>query len=163
MRLFNDINDTILVYRSLTGTTHLASLLGFLSMADFTTIPLGHWHGPRFYCHPDAACRVPTNLLAKRILVAFTPFLGNRYLQFLGSMFREASVPTVSEYVAGAFAMQHRSDGAMDAAALRQHIDYLHDPHNPFTTCSILATRDIENKDRVSIFRNTTTLVQLRP
>ncbi|SJL09571.1 uncharacterized protein ARMOST_12951 [Armillaria ostoyae] len=59
--------------------------------------------------------------------------------------------------------MQHGSDAAMDAAALRVHLDYLHNPHNLFTACSILATHGVEDKDQASIFRDITTLVQLRP
>ncbi|PBK75588.1 hypothetical protein ARMSODRAFT_1013029 [Armillaria solidipes] len=157
MRLFN---DTILVYHSLISIAPSASLLGLRSMVDFMTIHLDHWHRPHFYCHPDVAFTMLTNLLAKRMPVAFNLFLENQYLQFLGNcMFREALVPMVSEYVAGIFTMQHGSDGAMDAAALRVHLDYLHNPHNLFTACSILATHGVEDKDRASIFRDIMTLV----
>lgn len=74
-------------------------------MVDFMTKHLDHRHRLHFYCHPGVACTVLTNLLAKRMPVAFTLFLGYQYLEFLGNhMFREASVPMVSEYVAGIFA-----------------------------------------------------------
>ncbi len=56
--------------------------------------------------------------------------------------------------------MQHGSDGAVDEA---MHIDYLHNPQNPFTVCSILATHGISNIDRAAIRRDITRLVQLRP
>ncbi|KAK0450127.1 hypothetical protein EV421DRAFT_2032261 [Armillaria borealis] len=158
MRLFN---DTILVYHSLTSIAPSASLLGLRSMVDFMTIHLDHWHRPHFYCHPDVACTVLTNLLAKRMPVAFTLFLENQYLG--NHMFRETSVPVDSEYVAGIFAMQRGSDGAVDAAALRLHIDNLHKPHSLFTVCSILAIHGFENNDRASIFGDITTLGQLRP
>ncbi len=54
-------------------------------------------------------------------------------------------------------------DGAVDAATLRLHIDYLHDPHNLFTACSILAACGTTDRDRSSIKRDITTLVQLHP
>ncbi|KAK0225026.1 hypothetical protein EDD85DRAFT_856183 [Armillaria nabsnona] len=102
-----------------------------------------------------------TSLLAKRIPVAFTAFLENQCLQFLrNNIFREESVPMVSAYVAGIFAMQHGLGGAVDAAT---HIDYLHNPHNLLTACSILATHGIGNKNRTAIYRDIRTLVQLRP
>ncbi len=83
----------------------------------------------------DVACRVLTDLLAKRVPVAYAAFLENRCLQFIGNRrFREvSSVPFVREYVAGIFAMQCGSDGVVDAAMLQQHIDYLHNPINLFT------------------------------
>ncbi|PBK83065.1 hypothetical protein ARMGADRAFT_677575 [Armillaria gallica] len=109
----------------------------------------------------DPACRVLTDLLAKHIPVAFTAFLENQCLQFLGNhTFHEASVPMVSAYIAGISAMRHGSDGAVDEA---MHIDHLHNPQNLFTVCSILATRGISNIDRNAIRRDITRLVQLRP
>ncbi len=66
----------------------------------------------------------------------------------------------VSAYVAGIFTMQHRLDGAVDAET---HIDYLYNPHNLLTACSILATHGIGSMDRTAVYRDITTLVQLRP
>ncbi len=61
------------------------------------------------------------DLLAKHIPIAFTVFRESQCLQFLGSYpFHEASVPMVSAYVAGIFAMQQGSDGAVDAESLQQ-------------------------------------------
>ncbi|KAK0442912.1 hypothetical protein EV421DRAFT_1806898 [Armillaria borealis] len=106
----------------------------------------------------DTACRVLTDLLAKRVPRAFTVFLENQCLWFLGNhTFHEASVPMVREYVAGISAMQHGSDGAVDEA---MHLDNLHIPQNLFTACSILGIKDI---DRTVIRTDITRLVQLRP
>ncbi|KAK0441418.1 hypothetical protein EV421DRAFT_732295 [Armillaria borealis] len=88
----------------------------------------------------------------------------NHCLEFFGShTFHEASVPFVREYVAGILVMQHRSDGAVGDATLRLHIDYIHNPHNLFTACSILATQGVKNIHRTAIHRDITTLVQLCP
>ncbi|KAK0441420.1 hypothetical protein EV421DRAFT_1813119 [Armillaria borealis] len=59
--------------------------------------------------------------------------------------------------------MKHKSDRIVDAAALQLHIDYLHNPPNLFTACSILATRGTGDMDRTAIHRDTTMLVQLCP
>ncbi|KAK0458599.1 uncharacterized protein EV420DRAFT_1642932 [Desarmillaria tabescens] len=130
-------------------------------MVDFITI---NWdHTPHSSYRFNTACWVLTNLLAKRSPLAFTVFLEKQCLQFLGNhTFREASVAMVSEYVAGIFAMQHGSDGAVDAAMLQLHMDYLHNPHNLFTACSILATHGMNN-NRSVIHRNIMALVQLHP
>ncbi|KAK0442851.1 hypothetical protein EV421DRAFT_2019280 [Armillaria borealis] len=155
--------EIIQVYRILTTISPSAcSLRGLRSMVDIMTANWGHTL-PYFY-PSDNACRVLTDLLAKRIPVAFTAFLENQCLQFLGSQtFREASVPFVSEYVAGIFAMQYGSDGPVDEATLQSHIDYLHNPHNLFIVCSILATHGVGNIDQDGIYRDITTLVQLCP
>ncbi len=121
--------------------------------------PSIHWSGNTY--QSDPACRVLTDLLAKHIPVAFTAFLENQCLQFLGNhTFHEASVPMVSAYLAGISAMRHGSDGAVDEAT---HIDHLHNPQNLFTVCSILATHGISNIDRDAIRRDITRLVQLHP
>ncbi len=91
-------------------------------------------------------------------------FHESQCLQFLGSHpFHEASVPMVSAYVAGIFAMQQVSGGTVDAKLLQQHIECLHNPHNWFTACSVLATHGVERIDRTVIHRDIITLVQLRP
>ncbi len=97
----------------------------------------------------DAVCRVLTDLPAKSIPAAFTVFQERQCLQFLGSHpLHEASVPMVSAYVAGIFAAQQGSDGAVDAESLPQHIDYLYNPDNRFTVCAILATHGVRDIDR---------------
>ncbi|SJL04778.1 uncharacterized protein ARMOST_08148 [Armillaria ostoyae] len=156
-------NGTFLAYRSLTTITPSAcSLRGLRSMVDFMT---SQWDqtekwGQDVY-KSDPACRALTDLLAKRVPVAYTAFLENQCLQFLGNhTFHEASVPMVSAYVAGISAMQHRSDGAVDEAT---HFDYLHNPQNLFTVCTILATHGFRNIDRTAIHRDITRLVQLCP
>ncbi|KAK0458593.1 uncharacterized protein EV420DRAFT_1642927 [Desarmillaria tabescens] len=59
--------------------------------------------------------------------------------------------------------MKHGSVGAVDEATFQLHMDYIHNPHNLFTACSILATHGFEDIDRrASIYRDITTLVQLR-
>ncbi len=154
---------TILAYHSLASIAPSAcSLSGLQSMVDFMT---SHWDQTRGSSYKsDASCRVLADLLAKHIPIAFTVFHESQCLQFLGSHpFHEESVPMVSAYVAGIFAMQQGSDGAVDAESLQQHIDYLHDPHNRFTACSILATHGIRDVGRAAIHRDITTLVQLCP
>ncbi len=145
---------TILIYPSLTTVAPSAcSLRGLQLMVDFMA---SQWDqteerlsGDTYLSDP--ACRVLTDLLAKHVPVAFTAFLENQCLQFLGNhTFHEASVPMVSAYVAGISAMRHGSDGAVDEAA---HIDHLHNPQNLFTVCSILATHGLSNIDRNAICR----------
>ncbi len=117
------------------------------------------WRGDTY--QSDPACRVLTDLLAKHVPVAFTAFLENKCLQFLGNhTFHEASVLMVSTYIARISAMQHGSDRAVDEAT---HIDYLHNSQNLFTVCSVLATHGISNVDRNAIHRDITRLVRLRP
>ncbi len=89
-------------------------------------------------------------------------FLENQCLQFLGNhTFHEASVLMVREYTAGIqFVMQHGSNGAVETAT---HVDYLHNPHNLFTACSILATHGIEHIEPTAIYKDITTLIQLCP
>ncbi len=153
--------EAILAYRSLTTVAPSAcSLRGLRPIVDFMT---SHWDYTQenYYYYSSTACTALTSLLAKRIPVAFTAFLENQCLQFLGNnTFREESVPMVSAYVAGIFTMQHRLDGAVDAET---HIDYLYNPHNLLTACSILATHGIGSMDRTAVYRDITTLVQLRP
>ncbi|SJL04845.1 uncharacterized protein ARMOST_08216 [Armillaria ostoyae] len=154
---------TILAHHSLTTVAPSAcSLRGLQSIVDFMT---SHWDQmEKFYYMSDAACEVLTDLLAKRIPVAFTVFHDCQCLQFLRShAFCEASVPMVSAYVAGVFAMQQGSDGVVDAESLRLHIDYLHNPQILFTACSILATHGVEDVDRSAIHRDIASLAQLHP
>ncbi|KAK0458570.1 uncharacterized protein EV420DRAFT_365231, partial [Desarmillaria tabescens] len=111
----------------------------------------------------DHGCRVLSDLLAKRLPVAFTVFLEKQCLEFLGNhTFHEASVVMVRKYVAGISTTQHGSDGALDAATLQLHMDYLHNPHNLSTACSILATRGIED-NQTAIYKDIMALVELRP
>ncbi|PBK83136.1 hypothetical protein ARMGADRAFT_1089691 [Armillaria gallica] len=156
-------HETILAYQSLTTIAPSAySSHGLQSMVDFMK---SHWDQTEvFYYTSNAACRVLTDLLAKRIAVAFTVFHESQCLQFLGiHTFHKASVPMVSAYITGIFAMQRGSDGAVDEAMLRLHIDHLHNPHNLFTACSILATHGVSRIDRTAIRRDITILAQLRP
>ncbi|KAK0474764.1 hypothetical protein IW261DRAFT_523944 [Armillaria novae-zelandiae] len=146
------------VYRSLTTIASSAySLRGVRSMIDFITIHWEQWES-------GSSAAALTGLLAKRIPVAFSAFLESQCLQFLGShTFHEESVPLVREYVAGISAWQHRSDGAVDHATLQLHIDYLSNPYNLFTACSILATRGTTDTNRTTIHRDIMALVQLCP
>ncbi|SJL04775.1 uncharacterized protein ARMOST_08145 [Armillaria ostoyae] len=139
-------NGTVLAYPSLTTIAPSAcSLGGIRSMVDFMT---SQWDQT---AEPWGRNRIP---------VAFTVFR-DQCLEFLGThTFHEASVPMVSAYVAGISAMQQGSDGAVDEAT---HFDYLHNPQNLFTACSILATHGFRNIDRNAIRRDITRLVQLRP
>ncbi|KAK0462456.1 uncharacterized protein EV420DRAFT_1745858 [Desarmillaria tabescens] len=115
---------------------------------------------PGSYCGHDSAWDVfapnviPHWVSLDNIVLPWDMFLGNH-------VFHRASVSMVSEYVTGIFTMQHGSGGVMDAATLRLHIDYIHNPHNLFTACSILATRGIDI-DRAAIHSDITKLVQLR-
>ncbi|SJL04837.1 uncharacterized protein ARMOST_08208 [Armillaria ostoyae] len=156
-------SDTILAYQSLTAVAPSAcSSRGLRSIVDF--IKSHQDQTGDFYYESNVAFRVLTDLLAERIPVAFTVFHESQCLQFLGSQtFHEASVPMVSAYVAGIFAAQQGSDGAVDAESLPQHIDYLYNPDNRFTVCAILATHDVEDIDRTAIHRDITALAQLRP
>ncbi|KAK0474766.1 hypothetical protein IW261DRAFT_1369069 [Armillaria novae-zelandiae] len=152
-------NVTFRAYQSLTAIAPSAySLRGLRSMINFMTI---HWDQPR---ESDTACQVLTDFLKKRIKVAFTAFLENQCLQFLEShSFHVRVFPFVRGYVAGIFAWKHRTDGAMDDATLQLHINYLHNPSNLFTACSILAAQSFENTDRTAIHRDIMMLVQLCP
>ncbi|KAK0185853.1 hypothetical protein F5146DRAFT_1227512 [Armillaria mellea] len=153
---------TVIAYRSLTTVAPSAcSFRGLRSTVDLMT---RHWDQTAWSdTRPsEHACGVLTDLLAKRTPVAFSVFHEKQCLEFLGNhVFLEASVPMVSAYVAGIFAMQRGSD--VDAATLQLHIDYLHNPPNLFTACCILATHRIRNIDRTAIYRDITTLVQLCP
>ncbi|KAK0441430.1 hypothetical protein EV421DRAFT_732643 [Armillaria borealis] len=157
-------HSSVEAYHSLTIVAPSAySSSGLRSMVDFMT---SHWDQIySFYYKSDAACKVLTDLLTKRIPVAFTVFHESQCLTFLGShTFHEASVPMVSAYVAGLFAMQQGSDGlVVDAESLRLHIDYLHNPQILFTACSILAAHGARCIDRTVIHRDIITLAQLRP
>ncbi|KAK0185940.1 hypothetical protein F5146DRAFT_1068591 [Armillaria mellea] len=148
---------TILAYHSLTRIAPSAcSLRGLQLMVDFM---INHWDKTYY-----TACGVLTDLLVKHIPVAFTVFHESQCLQFLGRHpFHEASVPMIRAYVAGRFAMQQGSGGAMDAESLQQHIDYLHDPQILFIVCSILAAHGTKNVDRSPIHRDIMTLAQLHP
>ncbi|KAK0492113.1 hypothetical protein EDD18DRAFT_1358145 [Armillaria luteobubalina] len=152
-------NVTIRTYQYLATIAPSAySLHGVRSMIEFMTI---HWDQQ---WRSGPACAALTNLLAKRIPVAFLAFLESQCLQFLGShTFHEESVPVVREYVAGIFTWHHPSDGAVDESTLQAHVEYLHDPHNLFTTCSILATQGFKSTDRTAIHRDIMALVQLSP
>ncbi|SJL00539.1 uncharacterized protein ARMOST_03852 [Armillaria ostoyae] len=154
-------SKAILAYQNLTTITPSAcSLRGLQSMVDLMT---HHWDEAALdgSCLSDTACEVLAGLLVKRIPVAFTVFREEQCLQFLGNhAFHEASVPMVSAYIAGISAMQRGSNA--DAATLQLHIDYIHNPPNIFTACSILATHSI-NTDRTAIHRDITRLVQLCP
>ncbi|KAK0462433.1 uncharacterized protein EV420DRAFT_1187425 [Desarmillaria tabescens] len=155
-------DDAILAYESLATTFPSACSLHDLQlMAHYMTINWDYaWnHSYR----SDTACKVLATLLSGHIPAAFRVFLDNQCLEFLGNhAFHIASVSMVSEYVAGIFSMKHGSDGVVDAATLQLHMDYLHNPRNLFTVCSILATRGIKDTDEISIRRDITMLVQLR-
>ncbi|KAK0227919.1 hypothetical protein IW262DRAFT_1455102 [Armillaria fumosa] len=153
---------TIIAYHSLTTAAPSAcSLRGLRSTIDLMT---RHWDQTAWSatCPSEHACEVLTDLLAKHVPVAFTVFREKQCLEFLGNhVFLEASVPMVSAYVAGVFAMQCGSE--VDAATLQLHIGYLYNPPNLFIACCILATHRIRNIDRTAIHRDITTLVQLCP
>ncbi len=99
-------HETILAYKFLAPIAPFTcSLSALQSMVDFMK---SHWDQtwPASY-KSDGACGVLTDLLVKRIPVAFTAFHESQCLQFLGSHpFHKASVPMVSAYVAGVVAMQ---------------------------------------------------------
>ncbi|KAK0442816.1 hypothetical protein EV421DRAFT_548313 [Armillaria borealis] len=125
--------STLFAYGTLTRITPSAcSLHGLQSTVDFMT---RHWDQTGLF---KSACNVFIPILQQRIPVAFTVFCENKCLEFLGDhVFLSHSVWFVSAYIAGVFAMQCRSD--VDAATHQLHIDYLHNPDNLFTACSILA------------------------
>ncbi|KAK0217644.1 hypothetical protein EDD85DRAFT_867996 [Armillaria nabsnona] len=141
-------------YRSLASIAPSAcSLRGPQSVVDLMT---SRWDEAN-KVDSDVACGVLSDLLSKHIPAAYTVFR-EQCLQFLGShAFHGASVSMVSAYIAGI------SDGAVDDATLRQHIDNLCNPHNRFAACSILATHDISSIDRTAIHRDIATLVRLCP
>ncbi|KAK0442855.1 hypothetical protein EV421DRAFT_550850 [Armillaria borealis] len=151
---------TIQAYQSLaTIVPSACSLRGLQSVVDFMTINWDQTQGDSY--QSGTACSLLTYLLTKRIPVAFTVFLEKQCLQFLENhTFHEASVPMVREYTAGISVMQHGSNGAVDTAT---HVDYLHNPHNLFTACSILATHGIGRIEPTAIYKDITTLVQLCP
>ncbi|KAK0474762.1 hypothetical protein IW261DRAFT_1610339 [Armillaria novae-zelandiae] len=154
---------SILAYHPLSTVAPSAfSSCGLRIIVDFMTT---HWDLTRGVSYKsDIACRVLTNLLAKHIPLAFNVFRESHCLQFLGNhAFHKAAVPLVSKYVAGISAMQHALNGAMDEATRQLHVDYLYNPLNLFTACSILATRGTSNIDRSAIYRDIITLVQLCP
>ncbi|KAK0225012.1 hypothetical protein EDD85DRAFT_856120, partial [Armillaria nabsnona] len=153
---------TIPAYQTLTSIApSTCSLCGLRSMVDLMT---SHWDQTAMNAsYPSVeACKMLTHLLAKRIPLAFTVVPEKQCLEFLRDhVFLPTSVPFVSAYIAGVFTMQRGSD--VDAATLQLHIDYLNNPSNLFTACSILATHGIRNTDRSAIHRDIMTLVQLRP
>ncbi|SJL11648.1 uncharacterized protein ARMOST_15054 [Armillaria ostoyae] len=61
--------------------------------------------------------------------------------------------------------MLHGSDGDMGTTTLQQHIDHLHEPHNLFIACTILALRTPGDvlTDRHAMYTDITALLQFRP
>ncbi|KAK0227824.1 hypothetical protein IW262DRAFT_1454999 [Armillaria fumosa] len=156
-------NDALHAYQSLAPDAPSAcSLRGLRSIVDFIK---SQWDNTAYLSYEsDAACKVLTDLLAKRVPLASAAFLESECMEFFGShTFHEASVPLVGEYVAGILEMKLKLDRIVDTATLQLHIDYLHNPLNLFTASSILATRGTRDMDRTAIHRDITTLVQLRP
>ncbi|KAK0492171.1 hypothetical protein EDD18DRAFT_1465616 [Armillaria luteobubalina] len=154
--------DTIETYYWLTIVAPSAcSMSGLQSIVDFM---ISHWdqikdNSYRF----NIKCGIFTNLLEKHIPIAFTMFHESQWLLFLGShTFHKASHAMISAYVAGILVMQQESDRTMDAKSLQQHIDYLYNPPNLFTTCTILATHGCW-QDQTAIDRDITALAQLHP
>ncbi|SJL04803.1 uncharacterized protein ARMOST_08174 [Armillaria ostoyae] len=156
---------TMLTYETLTQIAPSAcSLHGLQSTVDLMT---RHWNQTANNGNPGPsteACQALTTVLWKRIPVAFTVFREKKCLEFLGNhMFLPDSVYFVHAYIAGVFAMQRGSD--VDVATHQPHIDYLHNPDNLFTACSILAIYSIGfwDRDRRAIRRDIMTLAKLRP
>ncbi len=148
--------NTILAYQhSITISPSACSLRGLRSMVDVMTADWMHKSGYQWY-QSDILCRVLAHLLASLIPDAYAVFLDKQCLEVFGNhSFHGASVRVIREYVTGI--------PALDEEILRQHVDYLHEPHNLFTACSILATRGFEDTDRAAIRRDITALVRLCP
>ncbi|KAK0227871.1 hypothetical protein IW262DRAFT_1455063 [Armillaria fumosa] len=103
---------------------------------------------------------LPSSALSAVRSSRFTVFHEKECLEFFGNFpFSSFSVSIVSAHVAGISLMQDGSD--VDAASRQLHIDYLHNPHNRFTVCSILATHSRWRSDRTAIHKDITALVQL--
>ncbi|KAK0473982.1 hypothetical protein IW261DRAFT_1502599, partial [Armillaria novae-zelandiae] len=106
LNLVSNCSDAIIAYSSLTTISlPVCSLRGLRSMVNFMTSQwdeIGYlWDRPKNFYRSDPACRALTDLLARHIPEAYTAFLENQCLQFLGNhTFREASVPMVSAYIA---------------------------------------------------------------
>ncbi len=156
--------DTMLAYQctKLKEGWRSCSLRGLQLMVDVTTV---YWGRIREHSPPsDIACSMLANALADCVPAAYAVFLQNRCLEFFGNRaFHMDSVRVVREYCTGISAMAlHRLEGAIDAAALQQHVDHLHEPQNLFTACSILAAHEGESIDRTAIRRDIRALVRLR-
>ncbi|KAK0474803.1 hypothetical protein IW261DRAFT_1610372 [Armillaria novae-zelandiae] len=96
-------------------------------------------------CPADDTCLMLANLLAHHVPAAYAVFLVNRCLEFFGNrLFDVASTSVIGQYVA--------------------HIDHLHEPHNLFLACTILALRTSGDilTDRHAVYTDITRLLRLR-
>ncbi|KAK0186013.1 hypothetical protein F5146DRAFT_1227645 [Armillaria mellea] len=157
--------NTMLAYQSskLKGGWRLCSLRGLQLMVDVMTVCWGRIRG---HSPPsDIACSMLADALADCVPAAYTVFFQNQCLEFFGNRaFHMNSVRVVREYCTGVSAMVlHRPEGAIDAATLQQHVEYLHEPQNIFIACSILAAHEGESIDRPAIRRDIRALAHLRP
>ncbi len=153
--------DAVLAY---SGTFMISpstcSVRGLRSVVDFMTIDWDHLRS--YFYQSDVACWAMSSLLAARIPAAYDVFLNSRCLEFFGShaFHTTSSFEVLAEYVCGISELH----GVMDAATVRQHVNQLHEPHNLFTACSILATYGVQThiQARTEIRNAITALALLR-
>ncbi|KAK0229069.1 hypothetical protein EDD85DRAFT_134812 [Armillaria nabsnona] len=153
--------DAVLAYSgTFTISPSTCSVRGLRSVVDFMTID---WDHPRSYFYQsDVACWAMSSLLAARIPAAYDVFLNSQCLEFLGShaFHTTSSFEVLAEYVCGISELH----GVMDAATVQQHVNQLHELHNLFTACSILATYGVQThiQARTEIRNAITALALLR-
>ncbi len=119
----------------------------------------GNWErgGGHQWYQSDIPCRVLAHLLANHIPAAYAAFIDKQCLQIFGNhSFHGASYQVIKEYVAGISVLP-------DEETLRQHVEYLHEPRNLFTACSILAMHGFKDTDQAAIRSDISTLVRLCP
>ncbi|SJL04929.1 uncharacterized protein ARMOST_08300 [Armillaria ostoyae] len=154
-------HDAVLAYsRTFMISPSTCSVRGLRSVVDFMTID---WDQPRSHIYQsDVACWAMSSLLAARIPAAYDVFLDSQCLEFFGShaFHTISSFEVLAEYVCGISELH----GVMDAATVQQHVNQLHEPHNLFTACSILATYGVQThtQARTEIRNAITALALLR-
>ncbi|KAK0229062.1 hypothetical protein EDD85DRAFT_794183 [Armillaria nabsnona] len=143
-------------YHSITISPSACSLNGLKLIVGRMTANWERGDGHQWYQF-DIPCRVLAHLLANHIPAAYAVFLEKQCLEIFGNhSFHGASYQVITKYVAGISAL---SDGEI----LRQHVEYLHEPRNLFTACSILAMHGFKDADQAAIRSDISTLVRLCP
>ncbi|KAK0458628.1 uncharacterized protein EV420DRAFT_1543486 [Desarmillaria tabescens] len=136
---------------------------GLQVMVDFMTV---NWEQHlQFDCYEsDEVCWALARLLANHVPAAYAVFHERQCLDFFGShTFHEASIPVISEYIAGISAMQHGLVGIIDKSILQKYVNQLYESCHLFTACLILATYSAKDSHQTVIHNNITSLVQLCP
>ncbi len=143
-------------HHSITISPSACSLNGLKLIVDRMTANWERGGGHQWY-QSDIPCRVLAHLLANHIPAAYAVFLEKQCLEIFGNhSFHGASYQVITEYVAGISAL---SDGEI----FRQHVEYLHEPRNLFTACSILAMHGFKATNQAAIRSDISTLVRLCP